>query len=328
MNKNDKAEVLSNEEQYMVDEELKKGNPDLSFLSNQVASIKEEEIGKINPIDDHNPKYNKNIEDANKKMLEQLSKSNKQKEVLLLEEEKIIVTKEGRKIHARNNDDYKRIWKAFLENEADDFKKLMGYGKKTIKKIGTKKFIDMMDWRDESDVSKYKTDSYRVIVCPNCKIEFGVFQENLGLCYGCTPSFNMDSFWGSHNAIVEKDPKEASDMIKAFVLYKVFRDMYKKKSLPELFDLCKEERFEGIETYKYITDILHRVLQEKGIKEDSYELFTSRFDLNLTDRVSGTEFEKPVENIRNEILTGFYEKWASDLVFKLRDTLLIKEEDI
>lgn len=325
MRKYDRAEILSNEDQYRVDKELEKDNPNLSFLSSQVASIKEEEIRNINPIDDHNPKYNKSIDDANKRMLEQLSKDNSQLNHL---EEDVIITEDGRKIHTRNSDDYKKIWRAFLETETDDFKRMMGYGKKTIKRIGIKKFIDAMDWRNEDDVCKYKTDSYKVIVCPNCNLEFGIFQENIGLCNKCVPLFNMDNFWGSYGVLIDKNPEEASAMIGTFLAHKEFRDMYKRKTLPELFDLCREEKFEGIETYKYITDMLHRVLQEKGIGEDSYQLFINRFDLNLTDRVSGSEYEKNVLNIRDKIILEFTEKWANTIIYNLRDILLIKEEDI
>ncbi|HOA81514.1 MAG TPA: hypothetical protein PKK61_10710, partial [Defluviitaleaceae bacterium] len=152
--------------------------------------------------------------------------------------------------------DYKDIWKAFLENEEKTFKKMLGYGKKAIKKIGYKKFIDTMDWRTPQDVSKYKTDVMHVVICPVCKNEFGLYEQNIGLCHKCSQNYDMDRFWATYSAVAKQNMQEADSMIKLFFAFNEFREMYKVRTQEEQIKLMVKAKFSGMDTFRFVMDFI------------------------------------------------------------------------
>lgn len=174
--------------------------------------------------------------------------------------------------------DHKEIWEAFLKNEHDDFKAKMGYGKKSIKKIGIKKFIEAMDWRSEEDVSKWRTDVYNIVVCPNCNNNFGIYQEKVGLCEDCQPKFDTDRFYDTLAANAKVDEARALAIPLLFFSNKEFRDKYKKKSLEDSIKLCEKEDFSDVETFFYISSLASIAINREG---DSMSLFKEYMDKNL-----------------------------------------------
>ncbi len=369
-----------------------------SKIKDYVQSLREEELSKINPAPEHNPKYdNVDINKANEEMLNKLKGVDKAKKdeddtVVItgkkvegldgkivmdgdieidkesLEEvvgKKIAVVGEGAKrinpadlekmkevakdkvgkvkgdedtvydakrdmvIHKRTSKDYKRIWKAFLAEEADDFKRIMGYGKKTIKRIGWKKFIDAMDWRDPSDVSKYKTDKFHVVVCPHCNIEFGVYEQNIGLCKKCQKYYDLDRFWETYKAVGNTDAREAQNMVSMFFLHKEFRENYRIKTTEERINAALAEDFTDIETFRFVLECLalaaHHKLSLNRFNEELCKLGNA-FIKSKNDKDKYTEFVE-------WLLEGVEEKdgWPNDIMQKMKNKLEEKhrqEEEI
>lgn len=124
------------------------------------------------------------------------------------------------------------IWKYFLKKEEKDFKEEMGYGKKEITKIGKDKFLKAWDWTERRHVSKWRTDILRVIICPNCGKEFGVFDRSLGLCDSCIVKFDMTKFYSDLEEALATKSEEAKDKARfeataIFLTSKDLRNKYK-----------------------------------------------------------------------------------------------------
>lgn len=158
----------------------------------------------------------------------------------------------------RTNEDYKKIWNSFLENHADGFKNYMGYGKKEIKRIGIKKFIDYMDWRGIEDIYKYITDAVKVIPCTHCRNEFTTFQIDLGLCDKCKSKYDLDKFNDFCVASDENNPGSSLGLIASFTYFEEFKKLFLKEfDLKERALLCAEEdNFNGLISREFILHIL------------------------------------------------------------------------
>ena len=215
-------------------------------IKNVLANAKEE-LGDVNPIDDHNEKYNIGADvlaEANAKMV------GKKKEKTVHDKERDMIT------HKRTDKQYKEIWAAFLEKEEAEFVKQMGYGKKQIKKIGFKKFIDAMDWRSIDEIGSYKKDAMHIIICPNCTQEFGIYEINIGLCNICLPKFDMERFWKTYAAVGEMDKNESNGMLYYFLTIPEFRNNYRHVTIDYLVDRSIEEGFKDIFTYRVVKHII------------------------------------------------------------------------
>jgi len=100
------------------------------------------------------------------------------------------------------------IWVAFLKTEAAEFTKQMGYGPKEIHKIGIRKFVDANGWFLTQHVSRWRTDAWRVVVCPECGKDFGILSDDMGLCPKCLPRFDLNKYFGEIHKIVDEDKPE------------------------------------------------------------------------------------------------------------------------
>jgi len=148
---------------------------------------------QINPIDDHDPRFN-----VDKSALEKSNNAIRMLSSLKKNEAGIEVEIVGDKIiHKRTEEEYEKIWAKFLNEEEIDFKERFSYGRDIIEKIGVKKFIDTHDWRNEDDVSKWRTDAANIVVCLHCADNFAPLQfvGNLGfygLCSECSKLYDLD----------------------------------------------------------------------------------------------------------------------------------------
>lgn len=132
------------------------------------------------------------------------------------------------KTRKRTNKEYSALWDIFKDRYADDYEKYMGYGVKTIEKIGVKEFIDFMDWSCEDDIQKYKTDRVKVIPCVNCGCHFTTFQIDLGLCSNCVDLFDMKKFSQTLEANEAKETGSSAGTQIMFVYIEEFRNLYRK----------------------------------------------------------------------------------------------------
>jgi hypothetical protein len=155
-----------------------------------IPSMSEETFEEV---PDQNPKYDMTEEElaaANAKiggkpvMLAEHAEKQKKK--------RKTVMKNGRKLYYRSPEDYQNIWESFLVNEEEAFRKLMGYGKTEIEKIGVEKFIDAFDWPDALSVDSYRTvDVFHIIPCPHCGRDFGNAEDDFGLCTACKDLYDL-----------------------------------------------------------------------------------------------------------------------------------------
>lgn len=208
-------------------------------------------------IGDHNPKYD--ITD------EELELKNK-----ILAGVESIVSIENIKTRKRTNKEYDAVWESFLKVEPE-FAKYMGYGEDQIKSVGIKKFIDFMDWSLPSDVSRYKTDAVKVIVCQNCKKQFTTFQLDFGLCDKCKDDFDMDSFSKACELEERFNSGTSAGLIMMFTYLSDFRELYRKnKTFKEQIKLCVEnEDLCGIISKRLILSLIGDVKKENYFIEKS-----------------------------------------------------------
>lgn len=103
-------------------------------------------------------------------------------------------------IHRRTAEEYSMLWNKFLLEEEADFIKMFEYGKDAILRIGINKFIDAMDWVKEEDVAKWRTDSFNVVICPECDNDFGIYQK-MGLCPNCLKKFDQTKIGALMNIV-------------------------------------------------------------------------------------------------------------------------------
>jgi hypothetical protein len=166
---------------------------DVHFLFLLRRRTMNKEILSINPIDDHNVKFNitkDRLNDAND-AIRNLSKARKEESGVEVEivDDKIL--------HKRKESDYELIYSKFLSEEVNEFKEAKGFGVEEIEKIGVKKFIDANDWRSEEDVKKWQTDPVGVIVCLHCENDFAPLDmigrlECYGVCSKCAKLFDLE----------------------------------------------------------------------------------------------------------------------------------------
>lgn len=173
---------------------------------------KSKALEEVKPMSD---KEKERIEDANKK----ISLISKAKTVKL----------DGIVTRKRTKKSYSNIWKIFLSIEPE-FKAYMGYGKEEIEVIGINKFIDFMDWSEEEDILKYKSDRVKAIPCIHCGKHMTTFQLDLGLCEHCKPLYYTDKLTKIMAEEDKVNPGASFGVITAFIYVKEFRDMYYKQA--------------------------------------------------------------------------------------------------
>lgn len=115
------------------------------------------------------------------------------------EGEKVVISGD-QIIHERTKEDYDKIWNKFLSEEEPHFIKMFEYGKDAILRIGVNKFIDAMDWSKEEDVSKWRTDSFNIVICPECNDDFGIYQK-MGVCPNCLLKFDQTKIGALMNVV-------------------------------------------------------------------------------------------------------------------------------
>lgn len=292
-------------------------------------------IKKINLPPEHQKKYiGVDVDAANKKMLQGLGTKEKVDVILNGNEgerqsvsiasttstasDVYIDKRTGNKLHKRTNKQYDAIWQAFLEKEVKDFKRIMGYGKETIKRVGIKKFIDAMDWVDIHDISKYKTDTMHVVPCPACHSEFGVYEENIGLCFKCKNNYDMNRFWDTYRAVVKTDPQEADSMIKTFFAFADFRDKYRIKTPAEKVKDMIAEKFGDVETFRFILDAISIAAAEKLSKDEFHKILKE----SILEYIHKKEDKEAYISFVDNLFDGVEDDgWQTTIIIKLYDML-------
>lgn len=112
------------------------------------------------------------------------------------------------------------IWAAFLKGEAHDFAKEMGYGPKEIKAIGVRKFIAAHGWSRTDQVVSWRTDLWRIVICPGCGKDFGILNDDMGLCSKCLPLYDLNAYFAEVQRIVGEDTEKMSEALgKAIIAF-------------------------------------------------------------------------------------------------------------
>lgn len=208
--------------------------------------------------DDHDEKYN-----ISKDELEAYNERMKSISNLTPDQ---IKSKDGIKTKKRTDKQYNKIWSDFIKNHAQEFTKYMGYGVKEISKIGFKEFIDFIDWRDSSDIPRYKYDRIKVIPCQHCNSHFTTFQIDMGLCDKCKGEFDLDKFSEVCIASEEKDPGSSNGLIVMFAYFEDFRNIY-KKNIPfkEKIEMCvAHDDLRGL----YSQELLESIAGDKDLENE------------------------------------------------------------
>jgi hypothetical protein len=208
----------------------------------------EQDDSKVIPIDipDHDNKFN-----VDKSALELANEKLKNIGKPLPEGTKQV----GQKIvHKRTREDYNNIWKTFVTEEEKEFFEQMGYGKRKIKKIGIKKFIDMMDWRKPEEVSKWKTDRLHVIPCIHCQKEFALYEHDDGLCDKCKPKYDLKRLGETMYTNEQSEPGSSLKIKLMFIYDHDFREMYLIKTDEQRIAEAIECNFENIDAYRLLKD--------------------------------------------------------------------------
>lgn len=211
--------------------------------------------------EDHNERYN-----VSKEELEAYNE--RMKKISELTEEQI-KSVNGIKTQKRTDRQYNKIWSDFIKNHAQDFSKYMGYGVKEITNIGYKEFIDFMDWREPSDITRYRYDRIKVIPCQHCKQHFTTFQLDMGLCDKCKEEFDLEKFAEICAASEANESGSANGLIVMFTYFEDFRHIYKKNiSFEEKVDMCiSHDDLRGLYTQEFIESIVgDDELENKFIK--------------------------------------------------------------
>lgn len=254
--------------------------------------------GETPSDEDHNERYNiskEELENYNERM----------KNISNLKEDEI-KSVNGIKTKKRTTRQYNKIWSDFLKNHAQDFTKYMGYGVKEITKIGFKEFIDFMDWREPSDIGRYRYDRIKVIPCQHCKSHFTTFQLDMGLCNDCKKEFDLEKFGEVCAASEEKDPGSAGGLVVMFTYFEDFRNIY-KKNIPfeDKVDMCvKHDDLRGLYTQEFIESIAgDEDLEDKFIEiARTIPMIQSTLNRFVSIRAifeSDDDREKKLERIKN-----------------------------
>jgi hypothetical protein len=159
-------------------------------------------------------------------------------------------------VHKRTREDYNNIWQEFLTQEEREFFEQMGYGKRKIKKIGIKKFIDMMDWRTVNEVSRWRTDRLHVIPCIHCQKEFALYEHDDGLCDKCKPKYDLNRLGETMYTNEQVEPGSSFKIKLSFMFDPDFRKMYLLKTDDERIKETIAADFKGIDTYRLLKDTL------------------------------------------------------------------------
>lgn len=219
---------------------------------NKQDFLKNEKINSLEQTEEnYNEKYN-----INKELLNEYNERMKSISNLSSGE---IKAEDGIKTKKRTEKDYDTIWETFIRDYDMDFNTYMGYGAKEIEEIGVKKFIDFMDWREVSDIERYKTDKIKVIPCKECHSHFTTFQFDFGLCNECKKNYDLKKFEESLVALEKQSPGSSTSMIIAFAFLDDFRKLY-ATNLPieERMQISIEaDLLSGEYTRDFILDILH-----------------------------------------------------------------------
>jgi hypothetical protein len=227
----------------------------------------------INPVEEHDEKYNVDG-DVLKAANEKLKNIGKPLPEGTIKKGEII-------IHKRTDQDYKNIWKAFLINEEKDFYEKMNYGKKKIKQIGVKKFIDFMDWRNVDDVGKWRTDKLHAVVCVHCNKEFAIFEYDDGLCENCKKLYDSEKLSDAINQAEENKP----GLGYATKLSFMYKPDFRNKFLKDNFTLKAEEAakcsFKGNGSYELLKQCVYskscfvELLNVIEVSKNQKEIFDS-----------------------------------------------------
>lgn len=191
----------------------------------------------------------------------------------------------GGKTREKTKKEYKEVFSAFKKTEAKDFEKHMGYGLKTIKKIGYQEFIDFMDWKTPEDVVKWRTDKIKVLPCCNCKSHFTTYQIDLGLCAKCAGEFEIKKFEQAMNTEEELHDGGGAGLLVAFVFLDDFRNFYKKKPLKEKIESLADMNYPQSVTFNFLVeDIVGDADKEKSFIDINSFIVTALNDVMLNEK--------------------------------------------
>ena len=120
-----------------------------------------------------------------------------------------------------------KLWDIFLNKYESDFKEYMGYGKDEIEAIGVDIFFNKIGWEDESQFESYKTDLMHIIPCINCKQDFGIVENDFGLCDKCKQEYDLEKFEKYRESIsASENHNYGRYIVQLFLLSKQFRDSF------------------------------------------------------------------------------------------------------
>ena len=160
-----------------------------------------------------------------------------------------------------------------------EFRDIYGYGYNEVKKIGIEKFAKKMGWEKAEDMHCY--DTWHVVICPECKKDFGVFEDpkSHGLCDECIKFFDVSN--------LDIDSKMM------FMSFDEFRDLFRRRTEPELMSAMAKQKFRGMLTSSYLDKLV-------GKSETLEDLEESLDD--LIDRFLATSREKDISKIKGIIM--------------------------
>ena len=196
-----------------------------------------------------------------------------------------------------NQEQCKILWKEFVENHEPDFKKMLGYGKEEIEAVGVDKFFDFMGWTKEEDFTSFYSDRLHAVPCIECKKEFAIYEEDLGLCESCQSNYDIDSVFSYGAAIAQESgtdvTKTSNAICAAFYMDKSFRDTFRT-------DIPGEKITHALVRKKPREDdkLGWRVLPLGELKAWKEKNFTGQFQLIRHD---GGAFEKNGKTIFSDI---------------------------
>lgn len=138
--------------------------------------------------------------------------------------------------YSEPDDRIEQLWKFFKDNVAEQFEEYMGYGIEDIERIGVKKLFAIYDWHSEQDIMSYKEDVLKIVICPECKNDFGVWPSEYGLCADCTPKFNAEKL------SEDVDSSDGNiDMATLFLIDQEIRDVFKNPVTQGWCCTCEED---------------------------------------------------------------------------------------
>ena len=181
------------------------------------------------------------------------TRENKTSKTLKHSEKKVplpTVVRNGRKVRVKPKKLIRQLWNLFLEKYEPEFQKYMGYGKEEIKKIGVATFFDFWDWTNEEEMSRYKEDILKVVVCPECGRHFSVFPSEYGICAQCLKKYDVKRLEAYLSTL--SDEGKILDMLTLFAFDKEVRSTFLKENpvFPVSNDLNRKDDSHGFEKDK------------------------------------------------------------------------------